>query len=71
MSVPLVDFLAMSPQAFALVMAAVVLVVLVLCATFLLALHISGVRSVKGADKAAAIQAIGDAVKSFPFWRRK
>ncbi|MET8129696.1 hypothetical protein ABZV67_36055 [Streptomyces sp. NPDC005065] len=52
-------------------MAAVVLVVFALCGTFLLALHISGVRNAKGPDKAAMIHATGDALKAFAFWRRK
>ena len=71
MSVSLIDVLAVSPYAFAAVLTAVFLVVLVLCLTFLRALHISGVRTTKGPDKAATIQAVGDSLKAFVFWRRK
>ncbi|MGW3737006.1 hypothetical protein [Streptomyces sp. NPDC005148] len=70
MSVSLVDVLAMSPYAFAGVLAAVVLVVFALCGTFLWALHI-GVRDVKGADRAAVIAEVGNALAAFAFWRRK
>ncbi|MFF4672119.1 hypothetical protein ACFY1C_20015 [Streptomyces sp. NPDC001279] len=70
MSVSLVDVLAMSPYAFVAVLTVVFLVVLVLCGTFLWALHI-GVRDVKGSDRAAVIAEVGNALKAFVFWRRK
>ncbi|MGW2304796.1 hypothetical protein [Streptomyces sp. NPDC001809] len=70
MSVSLIDVLAASPYAFNALLLAVVLVVLVLCLTFLIALRIS-INGVKGVDRPAVIAEVGDALKAFVFWRRK
>ncbi|BDH67014.1 hypothetical protein MTP06_04630 [Streptomyces sp. PLM4] len=71
MSVSFADVLALSPQICVLFLAAVVLVVLVLCGTFLIALRVSDVKSTDSVHKAAAIASLGDALKAFVFWRRK
>ncbi|WP_330177059.1 hypothetical protein OG875_28290 [Streptomyces sp. NBC_01498] len=60
----------MSPYAFLAVVLTVVAVVLILCGTYLWALHIS-VRDVDGPDRPAVIMATGDPLKAFVFWRRR
>ncbi|AVH95864.1 hypothetical protein C5L38_12910 [Streptomyces sp. WAC00288] len=70
MPVSLVDILAMSPSAFVMLLATVLLVVLILCFTFIRALHIC-TKGVKGADRPAVIAEVGTALRAFVFWRRK
>ncbi|WP_327365808.1 hypothetical protein [Streptomyces sp. NBC_01217] len=60
----------MSPTAFLCLLAAVVLLVLVLCGTFIWALRIS-VKGVKGADRPAVIAEVGGALQAFMPFRRK
>ncbi|WP_069170028.1 hypothetical protein [Streptomyces griseus] len=70
LSLSLVDVLAMSPCAFAAVLLLAFLSVLVRCATFLWALHIT-VRDAEGSDRAGIVEAVGGALKSFDFRSRK
>ncbi|WP_159057762.1 MULTISPECIES: hypothetical protein [unclassified Streptomyces] len=51
-------------------LATVLLVVLILCFTFIRALHIC-TKGVKGADRPAVIAEVGTALRAFVFWRRK
>lgn len=60
----------MSPTAFLCLLAAVVLLVLVLCGTFIWALRIS-VKGVKGADRLTVIAEVGGALQAFMPFRRK
>ncbi|WNI26045.1 hypothetical protein [Streptomyces sp. ITFR-16] len=64
------EILALSPAAFAWVLAAMVFVVVAVCATFIWALHIT-LDGVEGSDRAAVIAEVGQALKAFVFWSRK
>ncbi|MFF0074229.1 hypothetical protein [Streptomyces sp. NPDC005494] len=60
----------MSPYAFAAVIIIAFLAFLARCGTLIWVLHLS-VRNTRSVDRADIVNAVGDTMKSFDFFRRK